>query len=279
MAIKTRQVDSDKSFSTNSLRLYFTGLTYASLARSTKRRKCRRKARRCYKELKSLCDIKGLNSWHRCMVLEAHLKSMGGKEESRIESTYDRAVQCALSSGHIQDAALACQLAGEYFHSLNVDSVKTSIVFKAREHLAMRYLHRARGYYVQWGATCLARHLETRYPTYLSPMPRFSDATSIAMSYFDSETKMSQSRSNLMSSSSNTSAGVFVGHSHNHASFSVDPGAMSGGGGGGSGEFPSPSPLEQHISNSLTSQQLLQQNEEISVMTDPWKDSAYQQME
>jgi hypothetical protein len=112
MAEKTLEVDSDKSFSTNSLRLFFSGLTYASLVPRTKHRRFRRnqycrKARRCYQELKSLFDIKGLNSWHRCMVLEAHLKGMdGGKEESRVEATYDRAVQCALRSHHISRCCL-----------------------------------------------------------------------------------------------------------------------------------------------------------------------------
>jgi hypothetical protein len=231
MAGKTLEVDSDKSFSTNSLRLFFSGLTYASLARGTqrhrrrRRRQYRRKARRCYKDLKSLCDIKGLNSWHRCMVLEAHIKGMdGGKEESRIEATYDRAVQCALSSGHMQDAALACHLAGGFFHSLHGKNVKEdSLLSKSRNDLAMKYFSQACGYYRQWGAFGLVRNLELKYPTllhHLHPPSRTSDSSSSSMISYgvvsDAETPTSPSHSNVMTTRGASTLGSPLYHDRNH---------------------------------------------------------------
>jgi predicted ATPase len=157
--------DFDKSYTTNSLRLYFICITFTSLARSRKKRSYVRKAKRFLKDLTNLCNIKGMNSWHKCLILEAHLKSATGWGESRVEAGYDLAIQTSLNSGYQQDAALACQLAGEYFSSLPSSG---KIEKQPSVVLSQKYLNMARSLYKQWGAYAMVKHLENKYTSFFN---------------------------------------------------------------------------------------------------------------
>ncbi|KAL3908376.1 MAG: hypothetical protein SGARI_003089 [Bacillariaceae sp.] len=298
MAIECRKNDKDNSFTTNSLRL----------------RHYRRKARRCYKELKSLCDIKGLNSWHRCLVMEAQLKTMATKEVSRVEATFDRALQCCLSSGHIQDAGLACQLAAEFLSSLpNQDQQhQHSAEFgQSNTSLLQKYLDQARSLYYQWGAYRLVQHLEKKYQ--LEPLSvSMCDATSVATQSLLSSYQHRVSSITGLSSSAGAAAGAAGGGSvslqHSYLSIGRDSSISAAGGVGGvpgnpyhhhqqlssaaSSGLPvllsssensgssksnnnrlSSSHSPQQINSSGRTPPLLEEQDEISVMTDQWKDS------
>jgi predicted ATPase len=261
MAVKTLENDSDYSFTTNSLRLFFSGLTYATLARDTNKRHYRRKARRCCKEYKKLCDIKGLNSWHRAMVLEAQLKTLDGKEDGRIEATYDRAVQCALSSGHIQDAGLACQLAAGYFSSLPQQRGSCVECGVTRQSLVTKYADQARHFYRQWGAFGLIEHLEEMYG--LDTLPKsLCDAPSTA-----SQSLLASHRSS--STGLPTASGSLV----SGIEFSGETSYLSGPDAHREGGLPA---VESSDSRRRSSVPLLEEHDNISVMTDPWKDGGNQ---
>jgi hypothetical protein len=259
MAIKTLEVDSDKSFTTNSLRLYFSGLTYATLARETRRRAYRRKAWKCYKELTNLCNIKGLNSWHRCMVMETYIKSiMGGpREDVRVEATYDRAIQSCVSSGHIQDAGLASQLAAEYFQLVlgGKESTKDPASTQARDPVVSKYLNQARYYYVQWGATSLVRHLEQKYASLLPPLSSFD----VSLATTTDDTSVACRRSITL--------GIPSASSQQNAASTI-----------GTSSFPKPPPPPPLPAATTTARTMDRNNDnnnsmdDISVMTDAWKD-------
>jgi hypothetical protein len=158
----------DHSYTTNSLCHFFFCLAYTSLARMKRKRSYIRKARRYLKALTNLCNIKGMNCWHKCLIMEAHLKGATGWGESRVEAGYDLAITASLNSGHQQDAALACQLAGEYFAVLSGEVANTNpIVAEARHALSRGYLTKARSLYHQWGAYAMVKHLEIKHGSLL----------------------------------------------------------------------------------------------------------------
>jgi hypothetical protein len=157
----------DKSHSVNSLGLFFSSLAYTTLSRIHKKKSYAKKARKFCDQLSSLCKAKGANSWHRWVLMEAHLKSLGGNKSSSVQSSYDESIELALKIGHKQDAALAALLAGEHFLSTRDDVLKSDVLTKARDLLVTNYLTQARDLFNEWGATALAKHLEQKYGEYL----------------------------------------------------------------------------------------------------------------
>jgi hypothetical protein len=164
--------DLDSSHSTNSVRLFFGSLTYATLALDTtkKKRSYRTKAKKFAQDLKAMCKVKGMNSWHRYLLAEAHCCAGSAKSGNSIQAKYDNAIAAALKSGHGQDAALGCQLVAEYFLAMQ-DCILYSELARAQEWTVQQYLTQARDWYLQWGAKGLVRHLETKYSKYLLPTP------------------------------------------------------------------------------------------------------------
>lgn len=177
--------DFDKSYTTNSLRLFFICLTFTSLARIRRKQPYIRKARRHLKDLTNLCNIKGMNSWHKCLIMEAHLKSVTGWGESRVEAGYDLAIQASLNNGHHQDAALACHLAGEYFASSRM-AQKNPITAEARDSLSRKYLAKASSLYRQWGAYAMVHHLETKHGSLLKPTLHRDSTEKVTVEVYDS---------------------------------------------------------------------------------------------
>lgn len=156
----------DKAHGTNSLRLFFAALTYSHLCKITGKKWYYRKAKKFCQELRTLCKSKGLRSWHRVLILEAHLRSSGGKSASKAQSSYDSAIAEAIRTSHIQDAGLACQLAGENFLSMSDGLMHSKVLLKARDNLVRKYFGKARDHYKKWGATALIRHLEQTHANY-----------------------------------------------------------------------------------------------------------------
>jgi hypothetical protein len=197
------------------MRLFFACVTYSCLARrrrssaaangtygkvKNKRRYYLRLATNRYRELCRLCEIKGMNAIHKCLIMKAVLKTAEVDSRSgttrrrsrtrtdndslRIESSFDRAIRASINSGHIQDAALACQLAAEYFVTLKVAvttaATKTTVINKKIEVLVARYLQNARDLYLRWGATAVVQHLEDKYPDILLKDKTTPDAADAA---------------------------------------------------------------------------------------------------
>ena len=91
-----------------------------------------------------------MNYQHKYELIEA--------EKARIISDrlaamdyYDLAIKGAAASGYIQEEALACELAGEFYQSLD------------KEIIARAYLTKAYYAYIRWGATAKIKDLESRY--------------------------------------------------------------------------------------------------------------------
>lgn len=167
----------DKSHSVNSLRLFFSSLAYTTLARKSKKKIYESKARKFCDQLISLCKVKGSNSLHRCTLMEAHLKSLGGKKSALVQSSYDHAIAEALKKGQKQDAALAAQLAAEHFLSIGDDVLSSVLLTKARDLLVKKYLTEARDLFREWGAKTLVAHLEQIYSKHINPSANQSERT------------------------------------------------------------------------------------------------------
>lgn len=158
--------DFDVAFGTKSLRFCFCSLACASLYKITRKRKYLKKARSLLRQLKWLCKNKGTNSWHRCMLMEAHLRGVEGRKGVSAQASYDHAIGAAMRSQQIQDAALGAQLAAEYFLGVHH---KDKLNGKFKENLVREYLVQARDLYLQWGALALVGYLEEKHSDYLRP--------------------------------------------------------------------------------------------------------------
>lgn len=161
--------DFDLAFGTKSIRLCFSSLAYSTLYRKTGKGGYLKKARKFIKQLKGLSKVKGANSWHRCMLMDAHLLAAEGKRGAGIQASYDHAIGAAKRSGHIHDAGLGAQLAAEYFLSMEDDFKNHAVLSKAKDMLVRQYLEHARELYLNWGAVGLVNHLERKYSKYLQP--------------------------------------------------------------------------------------------------------------
>ena len=143
------------------LRLYLSSLIYASLALETGKASHVRKARRFCKMLKKLCEIRGQNSWHRVLIMEAQIETTKKNlSTDTIEASFDAAIQLSRLTGHVQDVGIASQLAGEYFKQ------------KEDEGRAQKYLVQARDAYHSWGALALVQHLEQKHKGMISALPK-----------------------------------------------------------------------------------------------------------
>jgi predicted ATPase len=162
--------DFDKSHSTNCLRLFFSSLICCHQGTITNKKAYFRKATKFCQELRTLCKIKGLNSWHRFLLLEAHIRSSGGKSTSKAQASYDHAISAAVKSGHLQDAGLAAQLAGENFLRMDTGVLHNKVLIQARDRLVREYLGQSRDFYKKWGASALIRHLEAVHGAYFDTL-------------------------------------------------------------------------------------------------------------
>ncbi|CAB9529683.1 expressed unknown protein [Seminavis robusta] len=156
----------DKSFTRKVPRLFFSNIAYNTLYRTNGNRAYRKRGKEAASELRKLSEERGMNSWHRVIIGDAHIKGCTRKKTpgaKDVLAEYDRGIDAALKCHHKHDAALASQLAAEYLTwkmeggSLD-DAHSTSIT---------KYLSDARGWYREWGAINLVRHLEETFSGYL----------------------------------------------------------------------------------------------------------------
>lgn len=115
-------LDADPSFATSTFGLYFSGLIATARFRETRKRKYKTRARKATAKMKNLMKTKGINNLHKYYLMEAECSAtFGGKRESSetVKQEFDRAISAATKAGFLQDAALAKELAGEYFLRIN----------------------------------------------------------------------------------------------------------------------------------------------------------------
>jgi len=94
------------------------------------------------------------NYQHKYELVEAEINRVLGQALKAMEY-YDRAIRGAGEQGYIQEEALACERAAEFYLALG------------REKIARDYMTEAYHGYVRWGATAKVRDLKSQYPQLL----------------------------------------------------------------------------------------------------------------
>jgi predicted ATPase len=156
MAAKYEEVSShDTSYLVMIVRVFYSGLVASGMERQTKKKKYRTKAKKLAKQMKQLVRANGLNGLHRELLLEAELVDSKKANEEKGREKYERAIAAALKAGHVHDAALACELAGEFL--LRIGNTTT----------CRQYFTQSRSHYVDWGAKVKVAHLELKRGPYM----------------------------------------------------------------------------------------------------------------
>lgn len=114
-------------------------------------------------------------------------------------NTYDRAIEACLDVGHIHDAALASELAGEHFLDTNKFKKGTD-ARNARDKLIRRHFTRARDLYQSWGARGKVDHLIRKRGDYIEGRNNTSDSTEVEIGWIVS---MDPNDDDSLSNSSN----------------------------------------------------------------------------
>lgn len=134
---------------------FFYVLVNAALFRETGKRRYKFRARRKYRWAQKTIQDRMLNNTHKFKILAADMASSFGDEKpSRVKELFDDAIADSLSWNYIQDAALANELAGEYF-------LRTT-PGKDDQFWAKRYLTNAHALYEAWQAKAIVEKLLER---------------------------------------------------------------------------------------------------------------------
>ncbi len=107
------------------------------------------------KELQNWTYQSPANFQHDYELIEAETAKVSGNFDRAVE-LYDRAIQAAKKAGYQQKEAIANELAGEFYLSHRQDKI------------ARNYITDAYYCYQNWGAIAKVRHLEEKYPHFLS---------------------------------------------------------------------------------------------------------------
>ncbi len=109
-----------------------------------------RVCQRCLKMLKCWAKDCPDNFFNKQLLLEAELRSLKSRKAacSQTNNMYGSAYDLASKQGFTQEAALACELAGNYMHSYD------------HAALATEYWKKAHSLYVEWGGLAKAVHLQ-----------------------------------------------------------------------------------------------------------------------
>lgn len=153
-----------------SFRLFYSGLAASGMARKMRLEgkriealKYRAKGWRYCKRLGHLNRSIGDNGYHRELLLLADL-NLCGKEHKRV--SYDRAIHACLDVGHIHDAALGSELAGEHYLATYNKKNETGDGDATMKQIR-RHFTRARDFYRSWGAFAKVKHLHKKRGEYI----------------------------------------------------------------------------------------------------------------
>ncbi|NJL39579.1 MAG: AAA family ATPase, partial [Leptolyngbyaceae cyanobacterium SM1_4_3] len=104
------------------------------------------------------------NYLHKFYLVEAeYARVLGNDKEAR--EYYDQAIVLAQTNEYLNEEALACELAGQFY------------LIRKQYHIARHYLHDAYYAYQRWGSQAKVKNLEERYPQFLAS--KSSQANSI----------------------------------------------------------------------------------------------------
>lgn len=172
MAKKLRSVlPRHPAYITRSWRLFYSGLAASGMARKMhmagkrgQARRYRSKAKKIAAKLGQYNRSHGPNSNHRELLMIADLNL---SENEPRDISYDTAINACLEVGHIHDAALGSELAGEYFLTQEGTDKKGSVAENVRNKLMKRHFTRARDLYNSWGAHAKVDHLHRTRGDYI----------------------------------------------------------------------------------------------------------------
>ncbi|XXX73135.1 ATP-binding sensor histidine kinase [Sorangium sp. So ce134] len=102
-------------------------------------------------KLKALSETCASNFLHRYLLVEAELARLDGRANEALD-LYDRAIASASEHDYVNEAAVACELAGRFW------------LAQGKEKLARVYLADACYHYNLWGAARKTQDLQERYP-------------------------------------------------------------------------------------------------------------------
>uniref|UniRef100_A0A7R9ZQL6 Uncharacterized protein n=1 Tax=Craspedostauros australis TaxID=1486917 RepID=A0A7R9ZQL6_9STRA len=132
-----------------------TGLIAAGRYRETKRRRYLKRLRQMIVTLKNVKKLKGAKVTHQSRILEAEELSLRKSKDIRgVQNAYDEAIKAAAEAGHLHEAALTAELAGEFF------------LRSKRNTYVQDYFVQALGFYEGWGAHSKANDLRQRHALY-----------------------------------------------------------------------------------------------------------------
>lgn len=120
-------------------------------------RQALRKVRANQKKLGKWADKAPMNHRHKWQLIEAEYCRVCQRVLDA-QTRYEEAIRGAIAEGFINEAALACELAGKFFLSLN------------NLRVASLYMKSALYYYEMWGATAKVDHIEMMYADALGNM-------------------------------------------------------------------------------------------------------------
>lgn len=96
-----------------------------------------------------------MNFQHKYDLVAAEQHRVNG-EITEAMDLYDRAIEGAIANDYIQEAAIACERAGEFYLGIN------------KPKIAHLYIQQAYQHYQQWGAIAKIQQLEQHYPQWFS---------------------------------------------------------------------------------------------------------------
>ncbi|WP_437567104.1 trifunctional serine/threonine-protein kinase/ATP-binding protein/sensor histidine kinase [Sorangium sp. So ce542] len=136
-------------------------------------------------KLRALSETCASNFLHRVLLVEAELARIDGRVAEALD-LYDRAIASASEHDYVNEAAVACELAGRFW------------LAQGKEKLARVYLAEACYHYNLWGAVRKTQDLEERYPQLTPREPLSQRSTEVAPSRtFVTTTSLGASRLDL----------------------------------------------------------------------------------
>ncbi|KYG00480.1 protein kinase [Sorangium cellulosum] len=136
-------------------------------------------------KLKALSETCASNFLHRVLLVEAELARIDGRVAEALD-LYDRAIASASEHDYVNEAAVACELAGRFW------------LAQGKEKLARVYLADACYHYNLWGAVRKTQDLQERYPQLAPREPLSQRSTEVAPSRtFVTTTSLGASRLDL----------------------------------------------------------------------------------
>lgn len=136
--------------------IFFEGLTAFVLSHNKQHRKEKSRGKKAIRRLKNWAKGGNMNCLHMLHILQAEeAVSQKRQKVDEMKGMYDLAISTASRHGFVQDAALANERAGLFFHDAE------------DPYWAKYYFGKAHQLYIEWGAQAKADQIGEKYSTYL----------------------------------------------------------------------------------------------------------------